>query len=330
MSDRNQRPKHTGGRPRPTPLTPPSRHRATLTGGQKRSGAGRVLRGVVPVLATLSGFVAVASAAWSSGTAAAVPVSPRPGHPRSISTSAVGDGPLIVATSSCPSERPPSKLAGRPLMAVVGASFTAGVGASSPTASWAYLLGGDLGWRAVVKGVPGAGYVRAGKDDMGPVGRLLAEVDLSRSHPSLVVIQAGHDDVGEPQSLIAERETADLEFIRKYAPDARIAIVSVFLRRATQPSRPDTQTNNTIVATAEKVDPSVIIFNPIAGHWHFKRNRGGLHPDEAGDIWIARHVAEGLVAEGVTDFNSPACLSDTNPSALNSTPRLNLSSAPAS
>ena len=154
-------------------------------------------------------------------------------------------------------------------MVVVGASFTAGVGASSPTASWAYLLAGYLGWRDVVRGVPGAGYVRAGKDGMGPVGRLLAEADLSRAHPSLVVIQAGHDDIGEPLSLIAERETADLEFIRKYASDARIAIVSVFVRRGTKPSRPDIQTNNAIVATAEKVDPSVIIFNPIAGHWRF-------------------------------------------------------------
>ena len=51
----------------------------------------------------------------------------------------------------------------------------------------------------------------------------------------------------------------------------------------------------------------MIIFNPIAGHWHFKRAHGGLHPDEGGDIWIARHVAEGLVAKGVTDFNSKAC-----------------------
>ena len=67
------------------------------------------------------------------------------------------------------------------------------------------------------------------------------------------------------------------------------------------------------MATAEKVDPGVIIFNPIAGHWHFKRAGGGLHPDESGDIWIARHVAEGLVAKGVTDFNSQACLTGVNP-----------------
>jgi len=193
-------------------------------------------------------------------------------------------------------------------MVVVGASFTAGVGASSPTASWAYLLAGYLGWRAEVRSVPGAGYVRVGKDGLGPVGRLLAEADLSRARPSLVVIQAGHDDIGEPLSLIAESETADLELVRKLAPDARIAIISVFVRRGIEPTQRDIQTNNTIVATAKKFDPGVIVFNPIAGHWHFKRVPGGLHPDEGGDIWIARHVAEGLVANGLADFNSKSCL----------------------
>jgi lysophospholipase L1-like esterase len=269
---------------------------------------------MVALLATIAGPLALPSAAWSSGAPAAVPGSPRPGGPRFHSVSAVTDKPLTVTTGPCPPQPSPSKRPGRPLMVVVGASFTAGVGASSPADSWAFLLAGDLGWRADVRGVPGAGYVRAGKGDMGPVARLLAEADLARARPSLVVVQAGHNDIGEPLSLIIKRETADLQLVRKLAPEARLAIISVFLRHGIEPSQRDIQTNNTIVATAEKVDPGAIIFNPIAGHWHFKRAGGGLHPDEAGDIWIARHVAIGLVARGVTDFNSKACLTGGNSS----------------
>jgi len=280
-----------------------------VIGGQERSNAGRVFECMATLLATLLGFVALAPAAWSSGMAP-VPGLPGPSPQLAVGASPVADRALTVVTGACPSEPSPSRLPSRPLTVVVGASFTAGVGASSPTLSWAYLLAGYLGWRAMVRGVPGAGYVRVGKDGMGPIGRLLSEADLFRAHPSLVVIQAGHDDIGEPLSLIARQETADLEFIRKQASGARIAIVSVFLRLGTTPSLQDIQTNQTIVATAEKVDPSVIIFNPIAGHWHFERVPGGLHPDERGDIWIARHVAEGLVARGVTDFNSQACLGD--------------------
>jgi lysophospholipase L1-like esterase len=279
-----------------------------VTGGQKRSRAGRVLKCTVALLATVSGLVVLAPAAWPSGTPAAVATTSRSGGPRYPATSTVADKPLNVTTGLCPSEPAPSDLPDRPLMVVVGASFTAGVGASSRTASWAYLLAGYLGWRAEVEGVPGAGYVRAGRGGMGPVGRLMAEADLARARPSLVVVQAGHDDIGEPLTLIAKNETADLELVRKLASDPRIAIISVFLRHGVAPSQRDIQTNDTIVATAKKVDPSVVIFNPITGHWQFPRASGGLHPDEAGDIWIARHVAEGLVARGVTDFNRKACL----------------------
>ena len=139
-----------------------------MIGGQKRRNAGRGIKCVVVLLAAISGFVDLAPAAWPSGTAPVVRGTPRPSGPHSAGTRAVADKPLIVATSPCSSEPSPSKLPARPLMVVVGASFTAGVGAASPTASWAYLLAGYLGWRDVVRGVPGAGYVRPGKDGMGP------------------------------------------------------------------------------------------------------------------------------------------------------------------
>lgn len=47
------------------------------------------------------------------------------------------------------------------MLAIVGASFTAGVGPGRPGQSWAVLLARLLHWDAVVYGDPGAGYVRA-------------------------------------------------------------------------------------------------------------------------------------------------------------------------
>ena len=44
-----------------------------------------------------------------------------------------------------------------PRLAVVGASFTAGVGSGNPDRSWAVLLARLLHWDAVVYGDPGAG-----------------------------------------------------------------------------------------------------------------------------------------------------------------------------
>jgi hypothetical protein len=90
-------------------------------------------------------------------------------------------------------ERAPN---GLPVMAIVGASFTAGTGPGNAALSWAVLLARTLGWNAVVDGVPGAGYVRAGAGHQGPVARLLASEDLRALGPGLVVVQAGHDDSG--------------------------------------------------------------------------------------------------------------------------------------
>src|SRR5258708_36603234 len=51
---------------------------------------------------------------------------------------------------------------GVPTLAIVGASYTAGVGPDNPVLSWAVLLAVRLRWNAVVYGVPGAGYANPG------------------------------------------------------------------------------------------------------------------------------------------------------------------------
>ena len=65
----------------------------------------------------------------------------------------------------------------RPALAIVGASFTAGVGSGSPGKSWAVVLARLLHWDAVIYGDPGAGYVRAGLARKGPVAAEIARLD---------------------------------------------------------------------------------------------------------------------------------------------------------
>ena len=193
-------------------------------------------------------------------------------------------------------ERAPN---GLPVMAVVGASFTAGTGPGNAALSWAVLLARTLGWNAVVDGVPGAGYVRAGAGYQGPVARLLAGEDLRALDPGLVIVQAGHDDSGVPASLERQRVGQVIDAIRAAAPRARIALLTVF---AVQ-SGPDAAlalVNDAIIAAARAADPHVIVMNPLGGGWRFQRAaRGGLHPSAAGDAWIAAKVAATLRAHGV-------------------------------
>ena len=193
-------------------------------------------------------------------------------------------------------ERAPN---GLPVMAVVGASFTAGTGPGNAALSWAVLLAKTLGWNAVVDGVPGAGYVRPGAGHQGPVARQLAREDLRALDPGLVVVQAGHDDSGVPTSLERQRVGQAIDAIRAAAPRARIAVLTVFAPQS-GPTAALSLVNDVIIAAARAADPHVIVMNPLGGGWRFQRAaRGGLHPSAAGDAWIAAEVASILRANGV-------------------------------
>ena len=76
--------------------------------------------------------------------------------------------------------------------------------------------------------MPGAGYVRPGAGHGGPVAAEVARVGLRALAPSLIIVQAGHDDIGVPAALERQRVTQAIAAIRAQAPQARIALLTVF------------------------------------------------------------------------------------------------------
>jgi acyl-CoA thioesterase I len=176
-----------------------------------------------------------------------------------------------------------------PVLAVVGASYTAGVGPGSPALSWAVQLARMLHWNAVIDGVPGAGYARTGTGGQGPMLRMLAREDLRALGPALVIVQAGHDDIGVwPRAELRKVEQA-IAFIRAAAPKARIGLLTVFT--AGPPSPSAVRTDHAIVAAAAAADRHAIVMDPLTGRWAFQHYHNGLHPTTAGDAWIAGRVA---------------------------------------
>ena len=238
---------------------------------------------------------------WSLAGPAAPAAPAAAGAPgaRTVGTQAgnrAAAGVAALAACELRLERAPN---GLPVMAVAGASFTAGTGPGNAALSWAVLLARTLGWNAVVDGVPGAGYVRAGAGHQGPVARLLAREDLRALDPGLVVVQAGHDDSGVPASLERQRVGQVIDMIRAAAPRARIALLTVFAPQS-GPTAALSMVNDAIIAGARAADPHVIVMNPLGEGWRFQRAaRGGLHPSAAGDAWIAAKVAATLRAHGV-------------------------------
>jgi lysophospholipase L1-like esterase len=185
----------------------------------------------------------------------------------------------------------------RPRVAIVGASFTAGVGPGNPGKSWAVLLARMEHWDAVIYGDPGAGYVRLGARHEGPVAAELARIGLRALDPVLVIVQAGHNDIGEPLQLEQRRVAQAIALIRAEAPRARIALLTVFPGRSH--AARVYRTDQAIVTAARAADPGVIIMDPLTGGWNFARVRDELHPTAGGDLQIALKVAEILREHGV-------------------------------
>lgn len=185
-----------------------------------------------------------------------------------------------------------------PTVAIVGASYTAGKGPDNPELSWAVQFARQLRWNAVVYGVPGAGYVRAGAGGRGPMTRLLEAEALGRLRPALVIVQAGFDDFGVPPGVEERRVGAAVDLIRTQAPQAEIGLVTTF--GYTPDGSPALlRTDHAIIAGGTAADPRVIVMDPLAGRWTYPRAGGGLHPTAAGDAWIAREVAAILRAHGI-------------------------------
>jgi lysophospholipase L1-like esterase len=215
-------------------------------------------------------------------------------------------------------QRQPHVGSGVPALAIVGASFTAGVGPGNPGKSWAVVLARLLHWDAVIYGDPGAGYVRAGVGRMGPVAAEIARLDLRALAPALVIVQAGHDDIGVPLRLEQRRVQQAIALIHAEAPRARIALLTVFAARSgTAARRSGTaaarsgaaagrsgraaayRTDHAIVTAGRAADRNVIIIDPLAAGWTFPRSHDGLHPTAPGSVWIAGQVAGILREHGV-------------------------------
>jgi acyl-CoA thioesterase I len=224
----------------------------------------------------------------------------------------LADSPASGQQVTVAAPQGPRHPAQRPLLAVVGASFSAGVGAGNREHAWPEDLARMMGWRLAVSADPGAGYVNPGAGHRGPFDRLAARLDLAHLDPDTVIIQGGHDDIGRPLPLIRSRVESLISTIRRQDPRCRLAVLSVFPRG--RPSPAALATDQAIVAAARRADPAVLVFDPIASHWQFPRIGDHLHPTPAGHEWIARHLAAGLRDPGTLDRTSTPGTSRT-PSA---------------
>lgn len=197
--------------------------------------------------------------------------------------------------------RVPSPLAARPVrpvLAVVGASFAAGVGAGHHAAGWPEDLAGMLHWGLRVSADPGAGYVSSGVGGRGPFAQLTRRLGLARLDPAVVLVQGGHNDLGEPLPLVRQRVESLVLAIRRESPRARVGVVTVFWT-GPRPSSAAMALDRAIVDAARRADQGVMVFDPLAERWRYPRVGDHLHPSAAGHRWIAARLVAGLRGYGI-------------------------------
>lgn len=181
---------------------------------------------------------------------------------------------------------------------VVGASYTAGLGASVPSHGYAYLLAHDLGgrWHATVAGDPGTGFLNPGRHHDGTYSQRIAQLPTTLS-PGLVLIQAGRNDVG--YSAIRERSavTNTFELVRHRYPQATLVMLGAIPGQL--PVAGALSQLESLFACTARAD-HIAFIDPLAEQWITDSNihqfSGDIpgHPNDAGYSYIASKVAAQL------------------------------------
>ncbi|WP_158636163.1 SGNH/GDSL hydrolase family protein [Tsukamurella sputi] len=224
------------------------------------------------------------------GAAIAVPhvqqaVAPRAVVAKPVAAKPVALKPAAVTPAAAPQPAPRSRAAAdRGSVVVIGASVSSGRAVAASSA-YPRQVGAMSGRDVYVSARSGAGYAD------GSIAGLTQAANLPARNPALVVLQAGTNDVGAPPALVAGQVRQVVSTVRHQAPDAKIAVVTVF--PSIHNGAAARNTDAAIVGAARSVDPNVAVISPLAEGWTYRASADG-HPGAAAHERIAERVA-GLV-----------------------------------
>jgi lysophospholipase L1-like esterase len=205
------------------------------------------------------------------------------GPDRVISTSAT----TAVAKSDTPVPR---------RILIMGASYTAGVGATPRTEGYAYLLGAKLGCPTEVRAIPGTGYLNPGPRHQGTFAQQIRRVPQSWK-PNVLFLQGGRNDGGYPSAQLEKAIAATIQTAHQRFHGIQVVLLGPIPPRA--PVDPgEVRVEAAITRVAHRADVSFI--DPIHEHWITPANAGRFagavpgHPNNAGYAYIADRTAADL------------------------------------
>ncbi len=178
----------------------------------------------------------------------------------------------------------------------MGASYTAGLGATPSTNGYAYDVGRMPGWRTQVDGVAGTGFLNRGPFNQGTFADRIPLLPTT-PHPDLIVFQGGRNDVSYPSAQLraAVINTADLT--RKRFHGAQLVFLGPIPAKVPAPA--DEVTVERTLRSAAAACHAIFI-DPIEQAWITPSNESGYagpvpaHPDNEGYAYIAQRLVADL------------------------------------
>jgi acyl-CoA thioesterase-1 len=180
----------------------------------------------------------------------------------------------------------------------IGASYTAGLGATPATNGYAYLLGREPGWQTQVYGVAGTGFLNPGPRGHQTFADRVEHIP-THPRPNLVVFQCGRNDVGYPPAQLRAAVIATADLARKRFVGAQLVFLGPI--PAHVPAPPDQLAVTATLASAAAAAKAIFV-NPIEQGWITPTNETGYvgrvpaHPDNEGYAYIAERLLADLNA----------------------------------
>jgi acyl-CoA thioesterase I len=184
----------------------------------------------------------------------------------------------------------------------VGASYTAGVGATPASNGYAFLTAKAMGWDARIDAIPGSGYLNPGPPNPGrppqdgTFGSRLARIPTTPA-PDIVLIQGGRNDASYPEPALRDAVQNACEIAKSRFEHARVVLLGPI--PAVVPA--DRGELNVTRAMHEAARTENVAFiDPIAEGWITVDNELGFtghvpaHPDNAGYAYIAKRLVTDL------------------------------------
>lgn len=161
-----------------------------------------------------------------------------------------------------------------------------------------------MGWRPVVLGFSGAGYLKENGKGITIPSKLTG---IPEAHPDVLVPAAGRNDLGMGDEALRAAVSDVIAKVKQTSPETKVAVVGPWPGSGS-PSRMFLTGRDALAAAA--AEHQVAFIDPIAGQWIAGDRSEGtgnavefiaedeVHATEAGHAHIAAKMVEALRAAG--------------------------------